>query len=190
MTHFLTATTFACALATASLGATVGQDKPKDPKLGTKITITGCLHEGTAADSYVLSGMTERPAVEEMANAITPAPPMAANASAAPKPLLPIYWLEQTQGLKERVGQIIEITGEVQEKKTKTGTITVSINPADSESKEIALASGTKDVKTEKFTPAGATPPASTVVVTRQSYFLSVERVHSVMMPANGMACK
>lgn len=189
MKQMLTVLTLSCTLAAVSVGA-LGQATPgKDPKLGTRITIRGCVHEGTGHNDFVLLGMTERPAAMEATDNVITAAPMLGLGSKAPTPL-PIYWLDSTQGLRERVGHIVDITGEVQEKKTKTGTITVSINPDDASSKEVALESGTKAVTSEKFRPAGATPPASTVVLTRASYFLSVEKVNSVAPPVNGVACK
>src|SRR4051812_25082047 len=115
MTRFLIATPLACVLAVVTVAA-AGQDTAaKDPKLGTKITIRGCLHEGKGTDSFVLLNLTERPAVDGAANVIMPDAPPSANRTP-----LPIYWLrmDSTNGLKERIGQIIDITGEVQEKKT------------------------------------------------------------------------
>ena len=122
------ALTLSCALAAASLGAAPGQDKPKDPKLGTRVTIRGCLHDGQGHDNFVMLGITERPGVlpADAENVITPPTLMAATGT---KPPVPIYWLTTTEGLKERVGHVIDITGIVEEKKTKTGTITVSIDP-------------------------------------------------------------
>jgi len=47
------------------LGAASGQTTTgKDSKIGTRVTITGCRHEGKARNTFVLLGVTERPADE------------------------------------------------------------------------------------------------------------------------------
>lgn len=64
MNRIIIATTLSLALAGASfLWAASGQGTSgPDPKLGTRVTITGCLHKGTSRNSFVLLGVTERPA--------------------------------------------------------------------------------------------------------------------------------
>ena len=82
----------ATALCLHLTGATHVQAAPgrdRDPKIGKRITITGCVHKGTSRNSFVLLGATERPA--EGSPSIVPLP-------------LAIYWLDSTRGLKRSSG--------------------------------------------------------------------------------------
>jgi hypothetical protein len=99
MNRIIIATTVSLVVAGASLlSAAHGQSKPIDPKIGTRVTITGCLHKGQDSDSFVLLGVTERPAD-------SPAPVRAVPYA--------IYWLDSTDGLKKLVGEIVDVTGKV-----------------------------------------------------------------------------
>jgi hypothetical protein len=183
MNRVIIATTLSLALAGASLlWAASGQaTSGPDPKVGTRITITGCLHKGTSRDSFVLLGVTERPAD-----------------SSGPIQLAPfaIYWLDSTEGLKALVGEMVDVTGKVTERRPKPGTITVSIDVSEVLSKDVQVASGNKtiDVTTKKFDdrprPAGTSPSDSSLEVTRPVYKLAVENVRSVTVPVAGPACR
>jgi len=150
------ATTFSLALTgTSLLWAASGQaTSAPDPKVGTRITITGCLHEGTGRDSFVLLGVTERPADSP--------------ASIQPVPYA-IYWLDSTEGLKALVGEIVDVTGTVTERTSKSGTITLVIDPSETLSTDVEVASGSKTVTTEKFDdrprPTGASRSSSSLKV-------------------------
>jgi hypothetical protein len=89
MNGAILATTFSLAVTgTSLLCAASGQaTSAPDPKVGTRITITGCLHEGTGRDSFVLLGVTERPADSP--------------ASIQPVPYA-IYWLDSTEKFDDR----------------------------------------------------------------------------------------
>jgi len=151
-----------------------------DPKIGTRITITGCLHQGTSSNSFVLLGVTER------------------LAASAPAPVVPvpfaIYSLDSTDGLKPLVGQMIDVTGIVTKRESKRGIITVDIRPEDTLSTEINVESESRDVTTEKFKGAearqGASKAASTIAVTRPVYKLDVKDVRAVNVYAGGPACR
>lgn len=185
MNRVTMATTFSLALAgTSLLWAASGQTtSEKDPKIGTRVTITGCLHEGTARDSFVLMGVTERPAD-------SPAP-----IEPVPVPWA-IYWLDSTDGLKPFVGEMVDITGKVTERRPRPGTITVSIDVSETLSKDVQVTSATKtlDVTTEKFNdrprPTGTSRSDSTLEVTRPVYKLKVETVRAVNLPVAGPACR
>ena len=150
-----------------------------DPKLGTRVTITGCLHEGTSRDSFVLLGVTERPA--DSSAPVQPVP-------------LAIYWLDSTSGLKALVGEMVDVTGKVTERRSKPGTITVSIDPSETLSTDVEVASGFNNVTTEKFDdrprPTGTSGSPSALEVTRPVYKLVVEDVRAVNVPGAGPACR
>jgi hypothetical protein len=181
MKRVIIAITCSLALTGTSLSwAASGQDKAvPDPKIGTRVIITGCLHKGTSG-SFVLLGVTERPA--------DPAAPIQAVPYA-------IYWLDSTDGLKALVGEMVDITGKVTGRRPKPGTITVSVDPSETKSTEVAVASGSKtlDATTKKFEdtprPAGTSGAESSLEVTRPVYKLDVENVRAVSAPG-GPACR
>ena len=181
MNRVIIATTFFLALTGANfLWAASGQaTSGPDPKLGTRVTITGCVHQGTSRNSFVLLGVTERPA----------------DASAPIQPVpYAIYWLDSTDGLKALVGEMVEVTGTLTERTSKSGTVTISIDPGETLSTDVEVASGNKSVTTEKFDdrprPAGTSSSSSSFEVTRPVYKLVVEDVRSVNVPAAGPACR
>lgn len=178
------ATTFSLALTgTHLVWAAAGQTTPTpDPKIGTRVIITGCLHQGGERDSFVLLGVTERPA-----DALSPIRPVP----------LAIYWLDSTDGLKELVGEIVDVTGTVTGRRPKPGTITVSIDPSERREKDVQVSSnsGTLDVTTKSFDdtqlPVEDSASSSTVEVSRPVYKLDVEHVRAVNgLPAFGPACR
>lgn len=184
MNRVIIATTLCLALTgTSLLYAAAGQAKPaQDPKIGTRVIITGCLHQGGSRDSFVLLGVTERPADK-------PAP-----FRAVP---LAIYWLDSTDGLKELVGEIVDVTGKVTGRRPKPGTITVSIDPSEPLEKDVQVASNSKtlDVTTKPFDdgarPRGTSGASSMLEVSRPVYKLDVENVRAVNdLPASGPACR
>ncbi|OFW11344.1 MAG: hypothetical protein A3H96_18840 [Acidobacteria bacterium RIFCSPLOWO2_02_FULL_67_36] len=182
MSRVIIAATFVLALAgTGLLWAASGQ-AGRDPKIGTRVTITGCLHQGTERGSFVLLGVTERPA-DTPAAAIRPVP-------------YAIYWLDSNDGLKPLVGEMVDVTGKVTERREKRGTITVSLDPTETKSKDVQVVSGNKDldVTTKKFDdrprPVGTSGSPSEVEVTRPVYKLDVENVRAVNIPTAGPACR
>ena len=181
MNRMIIATTVSVALAgTSLLWAASGQaPSGPDPKLGTRVTITGCLHKGTSRDSFVLLGVTERPADSP--------------ASIKPVPFA-IYWLDSTDGLEPLVGEMVDVTGKVTERTSKPGTITVSIDVSETLSKDVQVETEKKSVTSEKFNdrprPTGASRSDSSLEVKRPVYKLVVENVRSVSAPAPGPACR
>jgi hypothetical protein len=181
MNRVTIATALSLALTGASLlGAAPGQAAPgQDPKVGTRITITGCLHKGTSRDSFVLMGVTERPADS--------------SEPGLPVPYI-IYWLDSTDGLKARVGELVDVTGKVTARMSKPGTITIFIDPAESLSTAVKVTSGSKNATTRKFDdgplPTGTTGSSSSLEMTRPVYKLAVDKVRSVDVPAAGPACR
>lgn len=105
-----------------------------------------------------------------------------------------IYWLDSTDGLKALVGEIVDVTGEVTERRSKPGTITIAIDPSETLSTDVEVASGTRNVTTEKFDdrprPAGTSGSSSSLEVTRPVYKLVVENVRAVNVPVAGPACR
>lgn len=181
MNRVIIATTFSLALTGTNLlwAASGKATSGPDPKLGTRVTITGCVHQGTSRNSFVLLGVTERPA--DSSAPIQPVP-------------YAIYWLDSTEGLKALVGEMVEVTGKLTERTSKSGTITISIDPGETLSTDVEVASGNKSVTTEKFDdrprPAGTSSSSSAVQVTRPVYKLVVETVRAVNVPAAGPACR
>ena len=185
MNRVIVATVFLALTGTSVMWAASGQAKPgPDPKVGTRVTITGCLHQGTSADSFVLLGVTERPADAPAQMQLVP---------------YAIYWLDSTDGLKVHIGEIVDVTGTVTERRGKMGTITVAVDADDALETEVTIASGGRgiDVTSEKFDdnqPRPRAPAASTVSssleVTRPVYKLAVETVRAVSVPVAGPACR
>ena len=181
MNRVLIATTMSLALTgTCLMWAASGQaTSGPDPKLGTRVTITGCLHKGTSRDSFVLLGVTERPADSP--------------ASIRPVPFA-IYSLDSTDGLEALVGEMVDVTGKVTERTSKAGTITVSIDVSETLSNDVQVETETKDVTSEKFNdrprPVGASRSDSSIEVTRPVYKLVVEDVRAVNVPVAGPACR
>lgn len=181
MNRMIIATTVSVALAgTSVVWAASGQAPPgPDPKLGTRVTITGCLHKGTSRDSFVLLGVTERPADSP--------------ASIKPVPFA-IYSLDSTDGLGGLVGEMVDVTGKVTERTRRSGTITMSIEPSETLSTDVEVEGGARNVTTEKFDdrprPAGASHSPSSLQVTRPVYKLVVEDVRAVNAPVAGPACR
>jgi hypothetical protein len=164
------------------LWAASGQAKPgPDPKIGTRVTITGCLHQGTSRNSFVLLGVTERPADSPAQIQLVP---------------YAIYWLDSTDGLKALVGEMVDVTGKVTERRPKPGTITLSIDVSEPLSTDVQVASSSKtlDVTTKKFDdkprPTGTSSSDSSLEVTRPVYKLVVENVRAVNVPGAGPACR
>ena len=164
-------------LVTAATGQTSGG---RDPKIGTEVTITGCLHAGDRRNSFVLVGVTERPAQGETA------------------PLVPvpfaIYLLDSTDGLKPLVGQLIDVVGKVVKREAKEGTITVDIHPAEVLSDTVEVESGNHSVKSTKYDgrpePVGTSGSPSTMRLARPVYRLDVKHVSAAAgIGALGPAC-
>lgn len=184
MNRVIIATTLSLALTGPSLSwAASGQARAgPDPKIGTRVTITGCLHEGTSRGSFVLLGVTERPAD-------SPAP-------IQPVPYA-IYWLDSNDGLKPFVGEMVDITGKVTGRRPQLGTIRVAIDVSETLSTDVQVASNSKtlDVTTKKFDdkprPAGTLSSDSSLEVTRPVYKLDVQDIrHAANIPTGGPACR
>ena len=151
----------------AAFAATgMAQDSAPAPETGRRIIITGCLHGGSLVDSYMLLGVTERPA--DPAAPIVPVP-------------IAIYWLDSFAGLAPLVGQMVEVTGQVTSKEEKPGIIAISIDPNQTESTAVTISSPGKEMTTKKFDYSdrvkSATDSKSTLLATRPVYNLAVENV-------------
>ena len=85
---------------TVGAGDTAGNDAP--------ITIRGCLLAGTRSDSFVMNNVTA--SIIEASDVI--------------------YWLSSTRGLKDHVGEMIEVTGPVVD--VSQGELNVQRDPAKS----------------------------------------------------------
>lgn len=154
--------------------------KSDDPKVGTKVVVMGCLLQGTDEDSFVLLNVTERPVVD---NTIT-----------MPAPASSIYWLDTNEGLKERVGSVVEVTGTVELLDEKTprarGTITVVADPK-ARTKDVTVTTPEGAVRAEVIDPSKPKPGTPTKQqVSRPVYTLAVERVHTALAMPAGKSCK
>jgi len=89
---------------------------------------------------------------------------------------------------------MVDVTGKVTERRSKPGTITVSIDVSETLSKDVKVESGTKNVTSEKFNdrprPTGTSSSDSSLEVTRPVCKLVVENVRAVNLPAAGPACR
>jgi len=184
MNRSIVAVTLSCALAGTSLvWAASGQaTAAPDPKLGTRITITGCLHEGTARGTFVLLGVTERPV--DASGPLLPVP-------------VAIYWLNSTDGMKDLIGEFVDVSGKVTERRPKPGTITISIDPSEVRSTDVEVASGNRDldVTSKKYDdrplPAGTSASSSSIATTRPVYKMTVEHIQrSIYVPDVVPACR
>lgn len=165
-------------LVTAAIEQTSGA---RDPKIGTEVTITGCLHAGDERNSFVLVGVTERPAQGET----TPLVPVP----------FAIYWLDSNDGLKPLVGQMVDVVGKVVKREAKLGTITVDIHPAEVLSDTVEIKSGNDSAKTTKYDgrpePVGTSGSPSTIVLARPVYKLDVKHVSAAArIGPPGPACR
>ena len=182
MNRVILATPVALILAGTSVLSTAAAQSPApDPKIGTTITITGCLHKGTSRNSFVLVGVRER-TDSPLETRIVP---------------YAIYWLDSTDGLKELVGEMVDVTGKVTERQKNPGTIKVSVQPDDLLTTDVQVSSASKalDVTSEKYddrpTPVGTSGASSSVEVSRPVYKLAVDHVHTVQdMSTGGAACR
>ena len=149
----------------ASTGMT--QVPAASPEIGRNIIITGCVHRGTELDSFVLLGVSERPA--DPAAAITPVP-------------IAIYWLSPVEKLEPMVGKMVEVTGKVTSHDANPGTITINIDPSVKLSTDVKVASDRKDITTKKFDdrPRETANPQSSLMVSRPVYNLAVEDVNAI----------
>ncbi len=182
MKRIIVASVVFLALTSTTVWAGSGQTPAvPDPKIGTHITITGCLHKGTISGSYVLLGITERPAGSSAAIKLAP---------------YAIYWLDSNDGLKPLVGEMVDITGTVKERRPKDGAITVSVDPDETKSTAVQVASnsGSLDVTTKDYNdgpkPKGASNATSSIEVRRPVYKLDVQSVKAVGVPVDGPACR
>jgi hypothetical protein len=107
-----------------------------------------------------------------------------------------IYWLDSNEGLKAHVGEMVDITGKVTERRPNPGTITVSLDPGEPLSTKVEVASSTNsvDVTSKKFDdgprPAESSSAPSTIEMRRPVYKLDVQTVRAVNVPAGGPACR
>jgi hypothetical protein len=113
----------------------------------TPVTITGCVHAGLERDTYVLLDVDEvsgRRAV----------------------PAGAVYWLSSTKGLKEHIGQIVEVRGTYSLDRDfgKTAKMTIRSDSVKGEEK-ISLENGMKKAETrEELRAVGTTGVLSTEV--------------------------
>jgi hypothetical protein len=109
----------------ALAGAARADDRVVTPvgKDTAPVTITGCLLAGTRPDTFVLKDVTD----------------------SAGRAADVIYWLSTTRGLKDHVGQTIEVTGPVVA--VSEGELEVKTNPAKSPDTTIQVKARGKEAK-------------------------------------------
>ena len=115
-------------------GPSTADDKTGTPvgKDTAPVTITGCLLAGTRPDTFILKNVAD-----------------SAGRSAAV-----IYWLSSTRGLKDHVGQTIEVTGPVVA--VSEGELEVKTNPAKSPDTSIQVKARGKEAKARTTDDTGA----------------------------------
>ena len=124
--------TFAISLSImAAAGLAAAGDNTPVGKDTAPVTITGCLLAGTRSDTFVLKNVTD-------------------SAGVAPDV---IYWLSTTRGLKDHVGQTIEVTGPVVA--VSAGELEVKTNPAKSPDTSIDIKARGKEAKARTTDDAG-----------------------------------
>ena len=175
------AATLAAIVFGSAMVATAAAKTPKDSKVGTTVTITGCLHEGEDNGSFVLSRVTEvaAPGAVRRRTPLTPA----------------IYWLDSTDGMEALVGKQIDVTGVITKRRSKDGTITIEIRPGGGESETVEVQSNDTSVTSEKFVAGGKPTTRSTTTTTstrqRAVYKLDVKHVAaSVPGGSPALACR
>ena len=106
-------------------GAAAADDRVVTPvgKDTVPVTITGCLLAGTRPDTFVLKNVTDS----------------AGRADDV------IYWLSTTRGLKDHVGQMVEVSGPVVA--ISEGELEVKTNPAKSPDTTIQVKARGKEAK-------------------------------------------
>jgi hypothetical protein len=108
---------------TVRAGDTAGSDAP--------ISIRGCLLAGTRSDTFVMNNVTA--SVVEASDVI--------------------YWLSSTRGLKDHVGETIEVTGPVVD--VSQGELNVQTDPAKSPDTSIEVKARGKEAKARTDGDAG-----------------------------------
>ncbi len=153
------------------------QVKPETPEIGRRIIITGCVHKGVGLDSYMMLGVSERPA--DPSSAITPVP-------------IAIYWLDAVEKLEPVVGKMVEVTGKVTSHDANQGTITIAIDPNVKLSTDVKVASDSEEVASKKFDdrPRTQSSPQSSLIVNRPVYNLAVEEVNAISNGTTGEPCQ
>jgi len=160
-------------------GITKEQDKPATPEIGRRIIITGCVHRGTELDTFMMLGVSERPA--DPSSPIIPVP-------------IAIYWLDSVKPLEPLVGKMVEVTGKVTSHDANQGTITIAIDPSVTLSTDVKIASDTKEITTQKFDDrprdTKALSSKSELIVIRPVYNLAVDDVNALSSGATGSPCQ
>jgi len=131
------------ALTALSVAATATAVRAQDKLKPTErnVTISGCVVTAEQPDSFMLKDVKQ----------------MTGNSATAPRdgngaPVL--YWLNTTDGLKERVGQRVEVAGVIDYKDTHNGQTKVTIDPDDTKDNKTELSSAGRTVTTKVDNPA------------------------------------
>jgi hypothetical protein len=164
-------TTLVLSSAVLSPVAFAGEPLPLDSKIGTIVTITGCLHPGRHANQFVLVDVT---------------------ALAAPGQVGPvadaIYWLDSTHGMKALVGQLVDVTGQVVKRDSKQGVIKLDFHPNEEKDTNVTIETASRAVTTRAFA-AGPDGKASSEL-RRPVYQVHVEDISAVAGQPVGASCK
>jgi hypothetical protein len=129
----------------------------------TPVTITGCVHAGTEPDTYVLLDVDE----------------VSGNKAG---PAGAVYWLSSTKGLKERVGQKVEVRGtySLDRDLGKTAKLKIQSDPAKGE-ETIALENGMKKAEIKQEPRAVGTAGVVAAQVKRPYRRLDVQRLRMIV---------
>jgi hypothetical protein len=151
--------------------ALAGETAPADSKVGTVVTITGCVHAGRHANQFVLVGVTEKMSDGQ----ISPVP-------------YAIYWLDSTKGLKPLLGEMVDVTGTVTKRESRPGSIKIDVQADEEQSTDVKVERGSQTVTTKEY--PGTPDDESSVVLSRPVYRVNVESVKAVDPVHYGPACK
>jgi len=125
------------ALATAAT-AVRAQDKLKPAE--RSVTISGCVVAAEQPDSYMLKDVKQL-----SGNWTAPRDPQGSSA---------FYWLNTTEGLKERVGQRVEVTGIVDFRDAHKGQTKVTVDPTEKKDTKTKATAEGREVTVKQDTPA------------------------------------
>lgn len=147
------------------------QPEAADSKVGSTVTINGCLHAGKRAGQFALLGVTER----------------TADGSAAAVPYA-IYWLDSNRELKPLVGEVVDVTGAVTKRDSRDGVIKIEVRSGHERSDDVKLEYSNHTVTTKPF--GGPADKDSVVELTRPVYKIHVDSVVAIENQDSASACR
>ncbi len=131
------------AISTFAVAATATAVRAQDHKsIDRFVTISGCVVAGEAADSFMLKD------VKQLSNGWMAPVPKDSDGAAI------LYWLNTTEGLADRVGKRVEVTGMVDFSDSHKGQTKVTVDPTETKDTKTELSSAGRSVTTKVDTAA------------------------------------